>query len=66
MQVKSKMHIRNLLHSSCLSATLKSKTGLRCRVLCKSEIPRSTRYALAIGVPVLYLIISVLLLLTIS
>ena len=32
----------------------------------KSEIPRSTRYALAIGAPVVYLLISVLLLLTIS
>ena len=32
----------------------------------KSEIPRSMRYALAIGAPVVYLLISVLLLLTIS
>jgi hypothetical protein len=32
----------------------------------KSEIPRLTRFALVIGVPIVYLIISVLLLLTIS
>jgi hypothetical protein len=32
----------------------------------KSEIPRSTRYALVIGVPIVYLLVAVLLLLTVS
>jgi len=35
-------------------------------LLGKSEIPRLTRFALVIGAPIVYLIISVLLLLTIS
>lgn len=32
----------------------------------KSEIPRSTRYALVIGAPIVYLLVAVLLLLTVS
>ncbi len=73
MLAAAPLHKKRINRNQCRGGVEPVMIWLRLRrigciffLLGKSEIPRSTRYALVIGVPIVYLLVAVLLLLTVS